>query len=394
MTVVNKIMKQGVIGVFLKIMSICFLLITTPILIKQLGPNEYGVWATIFSLFSWGVLFDLGIGSALIRLFNERYNEKEYKLVVCSLFIYSLIFSSLFLIVSIFSVDNIFIYLYICILPAISIYEKLLISKNKSHLVELYPMLAQGIFLGAVIFFGVNSAEDSAFKYIGISFIVRVLASVKYILKLKFQPDWFHKKELISHSIILIRSGLSFFFLQIMAVGLMSLERVIILWGYNGDSVTNYDLASKVYMLVLVFSNIFSRTIWGVTSSIDNSQDLEKMKLVIGKSFILLAVLNILLSVLVPSIVEIWSGIIISTKLSASLAIWTTCQGALVLFCNYVNGLGKQKTQIPFFVFGGFCKFVLIYLIYDKMIDLNTYIIASSLILTPYSIYVLTKKDI
>lgn len=84
----NKEKSQIKIGAILSYIivgiNIAIGFIYTPILIRQLGQVEYGLYSLIFSFMSYLTILDFGLGNAIIvytsRFINSKKKEEEYKL--------------------------------------------------------------------------------------------------------------------------------------------------------------------------------------------------------------------------------------------------------------------------------------------------------------------------
>lgn len=67
----------------------------TPILIRQLGQVEYGLYSLIFSFMSYLTILDFGLGNAIIvytsKFINKKKKEEEYKLNGILLIVYLII---------------------------------------------------------------------------------------------------------------------------------------------------------------------------------------------------------------------------------------------------------------------------------------------------------------
>jgi O-antigen/teichoic acid export membrane protein len=68
--------------VFCRPISIGISLIYTPLLLKYLGDERYGIWVTMLSILNWILVFDIGIGNGLrnvltIKIKQEKNDEAQ-----------------------------------------------------------------------------------------------------------------------------------------------------------------------------------------------------------------------------------------------------------------------------------------------------------------------------
>ena len=68
-----------------------------PLMIKYLGNEQYGIWSTILAIFSWIVLFDIGIGNGVRNKLAEslaKENKEEAQKYVSTGYISCLLYTS------------------------------------------------------------------------------------------------------------------------------------------------------------------------------------------------------------------------------------------------------------------------------------------------------------
>lgn len=58
-------------SVFYKLLGVAISFIAVPLMIRYLGNERYGIWSTMLSIFSWIILFDVGIGNGLRNKLTE-----------------------------------------------------------------------------------------------------------------------------------------------------------------------------------------------------------------------------------------------------------------------------------------------------------------------------------
>ncbi len=80
MDVKNQILKKNIsYGLIYKFASMVLTFLVVPLLIKGLGVTNYGLWITIFSIFGWVYLLDLGIGNGVKNNLTVSLAKNNYK---------------------------------------------------------------------------------------------------------------------------------------------------------------------------------------------------------------------------------------------------------------------------------------------------------------------------
>ena len=75
-----KYFKQLKLTLIFKIFAMVASFMIIPLLIKSLGVEVYGVWATILSIIMWIVYFDLGLGNGLRNKVGIALVDNKIKL--------------------------------------------------------------------------------------------------------------------------------------------------------------------------------------------------------------------------------------------------------------------------------------------------------------------------
>jgi O-antigen/teichoic acid export membrane protein len=95
-TVIHRRVVRNTISNYLgKLITLCTWFFLTPLILHQLGPTAYGLWALVGSMVSYGSLLDFGVGRAVIKYVAE-YNargetEQAHSLVATALCLYSVL---------------------------------------------------------------------------------------------------------------------------------------------------------------------------------------------------------------------------------------------------------------------------------------------------------------
>jgi O-antigen/teichoic acid export membrane protein len=172
----SHVLKKNIsYGLIYKFAAMVLTFLIVPLLIKGLGVVNYGLWVTIFSIFGWVYLLDLGIGNGVknnltIALSKENYTDANqyittaYMCVVFISFFFLTIFGILIFVIDLSSFLNIaleewflktifFITLIFFTLNFIlSLYKQFFYSIQRSSSVELSAFLYNALVYVQVYF--------------------------------------------------------------------------------------------------------------------------------------------------------------------------------------------------------------------------------------------------
>ncbi len=85
MRVVPRRFRRNVLTTYLStIVSALQVLLVTPLLVRGLGPDQYGIWSLVVSIGLFAILLDLGLSSATIRYVAEYEELGQRSLVVAT----------------------------------------------------------------------------------------------------------------------------------------------------------------------------------------------------------------------------------------------------------------------------------------------------------------------
>ena len=106
----NEIKRGAVLGYVNMVVNIIVTFIYTPIMLKLLGQNEYGLYSLVASVISYLSVLDMGFGNAMIRFVSRSIardnKEEEGKINGLFLFLYTII-SVITLIIGFILIKNI-----------------------------------------------------------------------------------------------------------------------------------------------------------------------------------------------------------------------------------------------------------------------------------------------
>jgi len=345
--------------------------IAVPITINYLGVEKYGLWSIILSVISWMNISDFGIGNGLRNriaegMANKKFNKvKEYissayySLSIISIII--LVLSSL--IISILS--NVYkfnselkISLYIMVIGfsinfILGISRYVAYGNQKSSLVGFTQLIASILSVLGIIAIRNNFIGN----IILLSFVynVSLIASNLYLTFVVFSN---HKVILPSYKLAsrdsikdISNLGIKFFIIQLCGIVLFSTDNLIISTFINLESVTTYNIISKVFNSISTLFSIVLIAVWsGVTHAYAENeiQWIRSAILKLQKMLLGLVLIVGVIGLFFNRIVDMWiqQHILFSYELIVIFSLYTVLLGWNGIYVNVINGIGNINLQL------------------------------------------------
>lgn len=350
----------------------------TPLLLRYLGQEAYGVWSTILSVVNWIAFFDVGVGNGL-RNTLTRYivlgEKKKARVCVSTGYISLSLISTVFFIIAFlaicsFDVNHFFnteihirstllaSVLFMCINFVMSLSRSLIYAIQKAEYVGLMTVLTQAINLLGVFALSMQSHRSliSIAILVGISgIIVNLLFSLSVWKRYDYlipQINCFNTKYLKDICSI----GVKFFLIQISSLLLYSTDTVIISRLFGPIFVTPYQACYSMFGFI---SGMFAAMIvplWSKYTVYNERQDYRWIRNTLLKMDLIMpvvAVILIALTFLFKPIALFWlhedlqyrNGLISGMAVYTFLMIWGSN------YSTALNGIGRIDIQLYLAVF-------------------------------------------
>ena len=369
-------LKQIKDSVLYKIGAIAATFLAMPIMIKYLGVEQFGVWATMLTLITWVMLFDLGIGNGLKNKISEslaKNNVNQATEYVSTA--YGLVGVISFLLFTLFFVVNIW-------LPWQSIFNTEAISKSTlkysvitlsffiffNFWISLVNQIYHGLQESSVVVLGQFISNVCAlilvfllYKFTESSMLMMVLAygfslvfanvllSILVFRKKVFLPKvgLFDKNKISP----LLSLGVKFFIIQLAVLVIFMTDKIIITQLLGPEHVTPYEVLFKLFSVVTVIHGLILAPLWPAYSDAYQRGDLawirSIMKQQLKVAFVLIVIV-FLLSVVGPFIVSVWIGdeIKAASSLYVLFALFIAFSVWSNIFAYFVNAVNKLNVQL------------------------------------------------
>ena len=359
-----------------KIGAIAATFLTMPIMIKYLGVEQFGVWATMLTLITWVMLFDLGIGNGLKNKVSESLaQEKPEQAAGYISTAYGLIgfisfgLFSLFLILSfwlpwqsifntqIISEDNlrhavITLSFFIFFNFWISLVNQIYHGLQKSSMVVLGQFTSNTLALALVFLlyqFTQTSIGLMVWAY-GLSLVVANLSLTLFVFKshheLMPSRQGFDKSKISP----LLSLGIKFFIIQLAVLVIFMTDKILITQLLGPEHVTPYEVLFKLFSVFTIIHSLMLAPLWPAYSDAYQRGDLDWIRTNIKQQIkiaILLFVGAFILAAVGPLIVKLWIGdeVVASNTLYylfAVFIVFSVWSNVFAYFVNATNQLGVQ----------------------------------------------------
>jgi len=375
----QKIYKNIILSVFVKGGSVVVGLLIVPITINYIDPLQYGIWLTISSVVSWMSFFDVGMANGLRNRLSQAlamgeieesraYISTTYLALTCIaiiLFVVYLLLSPyidwrLFLNIPPSVGDNIQLLMLLvvgafCFQLVVQIINAVLTAYHEPAMAGFIIFLGQ--LLSLLVIFALTRTISGTLTLLTVTMLVvpiMVLLSASFILYrtklLRIAPKFI--KANLSYAKDIMSLGGTFFFIQIGALILLYTNNIIISKVIGPQSVTEFNVAYRLYGVVTMLFVIIVNPYWSAFTDAYAKGDFTWM----GENLRKLRVVWVLLSVIVVPIVyfssdflfHAWLGnsVHISKPLSFTMALYAIGHSILTLNSYLLNGLGKLRIQL------------------------------------------------
>lgn len=363
--------------------------LAVPWLIDFLGKDGYGRWATLFSLASWVVVFDIGITSGLRNRLVEAIAKGREELAreyVATAYFYFLAFCAVALLLFHLGVHVLRVSDQLAadrdLLSSIMILgsgvivgfylmlvHQLYNAMHKSFYVSFYGFLLSFGFLCAVALLQVVAAPPSLQVVAAAYGLVVVLAGL--LLNAVFfieHPGLAPRRALVSVQRLREISGfgLRFFLIQLSALVLFSTDRLMVAFWLGPEQAAEYDVALKYMSVASLLQAVFIAPVWSHAGHLYASGDTSGLRDVLRRQLRIwtgLTLLVLVLGAVYRPLMSFWLGsAFVDYGLMAVCMVFAVQGMWLTVFSSIINGVGKIHVSVWASVLSAIANLPLAYL--------------------------------
>jgi O-antigen/teichoic acid export membrane protein len=348
-------------------------LIYTPLLLRYLGDEKYGVWVTMLSILNWIIMFDIGIGNGLrnvltIKVKQGRNDEAQgvvssayYALgsIVLVLFLIGLCVCFLINWNSVFKSELnvlpaiIVCFAFICINFVASLQKNEYFAIHKSEVNSIFGIIVQLINL-----FGILALRYCVANELVAMSVLTGLSSLGTNVLFSFliwrkNPHFIPSLSKVKRAFIrdVCHIGIKFFAIQISALVLFATDNFIISILYGAETVTAYSIPMSVFNVINAIFVAILTPFWSKATEMKEQNNWLWIKRAIRSLNLLLmpfAVLTVFVAVFFDGVTSLWLGRVIdySPYLIAVLGAYCFLQMYNAIYSTMFAGIGAINLQL------------------------------------------------
>jgi O-antigen/teichoic acid export membrane protein len=353
-------------------------LIYTPLVLKFLGDEKYGIWVTMLSIINWILVFDIGIGNGLRNVLTVKFKQRRYdeaqSAVSSAYFLLSGIVCVLFLVtLGICFLINwnvifksgldvrpaiIICLAFICINFIASLQKNEYFAIQKSEINSVFSIIVQLINLAGIIILRYSVINELVAMSVltGLStFVTNIFFSILIWRKYPYFIPVFNgiKKKFIKE---VCGIGVKFFVLQVSALVLFTTDNLIISILYGAEAVTAYSIPFTIFSVINAIFSAILIPFWSKFTEIKEENNWLWIKKAIKLLNLLLVpfiLLVFFVTVFFDDITQIWLGRVInySPYLVVTLGVYCILQIYNAIYSTVLNGIGAINLQLVLALF-------------------------------------------
>jgi O-antigen/teichoic acid export membrane protein len=373
----TKLAKKNIIISFIvRGLGILISLFIVPFTIGYVNPERYGIWLTVSSMIMWFNFFDLGLGSGLrnhlsaaIALDDTKSIKKLIGSSYASLTVISTLICILFLIANNFiEYDRILgigikyrlelrnlisvLFIFFCIQFILQLINSINYAFQKPANVSLISLLGNVFSLIFIVLFKITT--PGTLLNLGIAYFSGTLlsllgANVYFFLKRK---DLIPSIKDISFTSVrnILNVGGKFFIIQIAAIVQYQTDNVLISRYFSPTDVTQYNIAYKLFNVVMMVFSIIMTPIWSAVTEAKMKNDFQWIKSIerrLLRVWFYFTIFSVVLLILSPYIYAIWLHGLVKVPfiISIGMMLYILSVTYGMIYVYILNGLGRLQTQ-------------------------------------------------
>ncbi len=374
----GRILKAVFSGTAARVLSSGLALITLPLAVRYLGAERYGVWATVTTTAVWMNLLDLGIANTLTNHISQAYALDDKRsaaryftnallltggiagaaAIVCAFLLPRINWVRLFNVssdVSAVEIDHTIAAACALMLLALpcNLVSKLLAGYQELHrnnYATCAGALASlgGLALGIVLHVSmpmlfVMSVGCLTFATLG-----------NLLLVVGWQKPWLRPRpSFIDFSAIreLLRSGSSFFLIQVAAVVVFSSDNLVVSHYLGAAEVTPYSVTWRLVGLAAVLQSLIFPALWPAYAEAYARRDFLWIRRTFAATMKGTVALNAfcvaILLLFGRSLIRLWAGpaAVPTTALLLAMGIWALINGFMSVESCLLAALNRTREQ-------------------------------------------------
>lgn len=363
------VILAGLAGGTSKAVTLATTLVSAPLTINYLGPERFGLWMTVSSLFTLIAFADLGIGNGLVNVlsrYDGRSDREAMRESISSAYVLLTVIALVLLGVFLAIYDRVpwsrlfgtygpqssaevgpavlALVVLLCISLPLTTVQKIQLGLQKSWIANAWQSVGAVVSLVCILF--------AAWHHCGVVLLIVAMAIGPAIamlansilefsvLRPDLTPKWRHARPGTAKA--LLKVGMAFFVLQVTSIAANGLDTLVIAQLFGASAVGPYAVTYKLYQLILI-AGLFLQPLWPAFGEALARGDYvwarKAVNVAISLSVALGLSLGLTVAIFGDSIIALWVGeaMVPENKVRWSFACWillASYGGAITAFLN------------------------------------------------------------
>lgn len=389
--------------------SIGMSFVSVSLLVKSLGPERYGAWATLVSALVWVQMTDFGVGYVV----KNRVATLKDRAVICqqiaaAVYLSTLISLGLVVLYAVagshisiirdYPFESTWLYLSAFLALPAMLGINILQGMGMAAISYRVSMMQALGWLLLVVFLG----DGATLRVLAIGFAVLWLLSATYAFwrayrALDLNSIGFGKQLLAAQKadrlIPIIRVGGAFFLLQLTSLVLFNLGTYLAYTYFSAEAAARYDVLNKVFQIPMTLFNVVISIVWAtIAQRLSQGDHIQVLRIQhqllivsLGGGLLMAAIAYFAL----PPFVHLYSHkqIEVSQLEVASFAALTVVQMVAYTGAVFMNAAERLKLQIGFALAGTLTFLPLFRLLEGRGAGIEAVPLATLVVLLPSALY-------
>ncbi len=336
----------------------------------------FGIWATMLTLISWVMLFDLGIGNGLKNKVSESLAKNDASLATAYI-------STAYVVIGLVSLVLFLIFLPLSFwVPWQGVFNTVTISEGNLRIavmslsffvffnfwISLVNQIYHGMQKSSVVVLGqcisnflALIAIFSLYKYASVSLTYMVFAYGFSLISANIGISCFlfYKRSDLkprfslfdNHKMKpLLSLGLNFFVIQVAVLAIFMTDKILITQLLGPAEVTPYEVVFKLYSVLTIVHGLILAPLWPAYTDAYHKKDFRWIRKTLRnqlKIFLILVLFTILMTAIAPKIITLWIGtsLNVDDKLYLFMGLFIIISVWSNVFAYFVNAIGALRVQ-------------------------------------------------
>jgi len=368
---IRRVLNASSLSILCRVITVATMFLTTPLILRYLGEELFGVWMTISSLVALLGILDLGVGNSLINVIAKAHgsNDREQTisvvrsasaaLIVIAFFyiVISFLFQNSYNWAKIYNLNNLenttevaraSMILIICLAATLpfTVVQKVQFGFQEAVQANAWTACSNLLVLALILLAIFYQANLSWLVFIvaGTPGIVMMLCWINQFARVR---PWLRprpvKVRLKSATNLMKMSGVWTVF-NLVAFLVMGLDNLIISYLFGAKAVGGYAVMAKIHG-ALLFAQIFTMPLWPAFAEAISSGDFMWARQTFYKTLVACSLIGIFTACIIGfgsfAFVRFWVGpeMIPTISLAVGFAIWA-------FICNFFAAISALMSNV------------------------------------------------